>query len=115
LIGWCLISSKGRFLIQPIKVDEPTRHIAVAAAWGLLPERDATYLNYKGAGDPRTCQKATYQVPENNAFWSTELARLLASLSKPRAGLLCLARERTAKRDRHRVAVCLLVTSVNVV
>jgi len=52
------------------KVDEPTRHIAAAAAWGLFPEADATYLNYKGAGDPKICQKATYQVPENNAFWS---------------------------------------------
>jgi hypothetical protein len=51
-------------------VDETTRHIAAAAAWGLFPEKDATYLNYKGAGDPKTCQKATYRVPENKAFWS---------------------------------------------
>ena len=52
------------------RVDEKTRHIAAAAAWGLFPEWDATYLNYKGAEDARTCQKATYQVPENTAFWS---------------------------------------------
>lgn len=51
-------------------VDEKTRHVAVAAAYGLLPERDATYLNYSGDHDVATCHKATYQVPENNAFWS---------------------------------------------
>ena len=28
------------------KVDEKIRHIAAAAAWGLFPEWDATYLNY---------------------------------------------------------------------
>jgi hypothetical protein len=52
------------------RVDEKTRHIAAAAAWGLFPEWDATYLNYKGVGDPKGCQKATYRVPENEAFWS---------------------------------------------
>ncbi len=52
------------------KVDEKTRHIAAAAAWGLFPEWDATYLNYSGAHDCRVCHKATYQVPENEAFWS---------------------------------------------
>jgi hypothetical protein len=52
------------------KVDETTRHIAAAAAWGLFPEWDATYLNYKGVGDPKGCQKASYRVPENKAFWS---------------------------------------------
>ena len=52
------------------KVDETTRHIAAAAAWGLFPEWDATYLNYKGAGDSKGCQKATYTVPENKSFWS---------------------------------------------
>jgi len=53
------------------KVDEKTRHIAAAAAWGLFPEWDATYLNYSGGHDYRICHKATYQVPENEAFWST--------------------------------------------
>jgi hypothetical protein len=52
------------------KVDEKTRHIAAAAAWGLFPEWDATYLNYSGGHDPKVCHKATYKVPENNAFWS---------------------------------------------
>ena len=52
------------------KVDEKTRHIAAAAAWGLFPEWDATYLNYSGGHDHRVCHKATYEVPENDAFWS---------------------------------------------
>jgi len=52
------------------KVDEKTRHIAAAAAWGLFPEWDATYLNYSGGHDHRLCHKATYEVPENDAFWS---------------------------------------------
>ncbi|WP_216909326.1 DUF1254 domain-containing protein [Synechococcus sp. CCY 0621] len=52
------------------KVDEKTRHIAAAAAWGLNPEWDATYLNYSGDHDYRVCHKATYSVPENQAFWS---------------------------------------------
>ena len=52
------------------KVDEKTRHIAAAAAWGLFPEWDATYLNYSGDHDYRICHQATYQVPENEAFWS---------------------------------------------
>jgi hypothetical protein len=52
------------------KVDEKTRHIAAAAAWGLVHEWDATYLNYRGVGDPKRCHKATYRVPENHAFWS---------------------------------------------
>lgn len=52
------------------KVDEKTRHIAAAAAWGLFPEWDATYLNYSGGHDPKVCHKSTYKVPDNNAFWS---------------------------------------------
>ena len=52
------------------RVDEKTRHIAAAAAWGLNPEWDATYLNYSGRHDGKVCHKATYQVPENKAFWS---------------------------------------------
>ena len=52
------------------KVDEKTRHVAAAAAWGLFPEWDATYLNYSGGHDCRVCHQATYQVPENKAFWS---------------------------------------------
>jgi len=49
---------------------EKTRHLAAAAAWGLFPEWDATYMNSKGAKDTKRCHKATYKVPENEAFWS---------------------------------------------
>ena len=52
------------------KVDEKTRHIAAAAAWGLFPERDATYLNYSGNHSIKVGHKATYKVPDNDAFWS---------------------------------------------
>jgi hypothetical protein len=52
------------------KVDETTRHIAAAAAWGLNPEEDATYLMYGGEHDPGKGYTATYRVPENGAFWS---------------------------------------------
>lgn len=52
------------------QVDEGTRHVAAAAAWGLFPEWDATYLNYNQPGDTSVCQTATYKVPENKAFWS---------------------------------------------
>ncbi len=52
------------------KVDEKTRHLAAAAAYGLFPEWDATYLNYNGGHDYKVCHKATYTVPENEAFWS---------------------------------------------
>jgi len=52
------------------KVDEKNRHIGAAAAWGLLPEWDATYLNYSGNHDPNVGYMASYEVPENSAFWS---------------------------------------------
>jgi hypothetical protein len=52
------------------EVDEATRHFAAAAAWGLFPERDATYLNWNGGERADICYTATYQVPDNNAFWS---------------------------------------------
>ena len=51
-------------------VDEATRHLAAAAAWGLNPEKDATYLTYSEPHDPTKCYTATYSVPENSAFWS---------------------------------------------
>jgi len=51
-------------------VDESTRHIAAAAAWGLFPEQHATYLNYSGGHDASVCHQATYTVPDNRAFWS---------------------------------------------
>jgi len=52
------------------KVNEDIRHLACAAAWGLFPEWDATYLNYNGGHPADVCHCATYQVPENGAFWS---------------------------------------------
>ncbi len=52
------------------KVNEKTRHIMAAAAWGAFPEWDATYLNYIGGDDLKTGWKATYKVPENKGFWS---------------------------------------------
>jgi hypothetical protein len=30
------------------EVNEQTRHLAAAGAWGLYPERDAVYINYTG-------------------------------------------------------------------
>jgi hypothetical protein len=52
------------------QVDEKTRHIVAAAGWGLFPEWDAMYLNYSGGHDYRVGHQATYQIPENEAFWS---------------------------------------------
>lgn len=53
------------------EVNENTRHIAAAAAWGLLPEEAATYLNYKPKEiNASNCYSATYKVPENKGFWS---------------------------------------------
>jgi hypothetical protein len=52
------------------KVNEQTRHLAAAGAWGLMPEWDATYVIYSGHHDPNVCHTATYTVPENDAFWS---------------------------------------------
>ncbi|MEM6675859.1 MAG: DUF1254 domain-containing protein [Planctomycetota bacterium] len=52
------------------QVNEKTRHLACAGAWGLFPEKDAVYINYTGPSDPSTCYTATYEVPENDAFWS---------------------------------------------
>jgi hypothetical protein len=50
--------------------DEATRHIGCAGAWGLFPNEDAVYINYNGHMSADKCHTATYQVPENNAFWS---------------------------------------------
>jgi hypothetical protein len=51
-------------------VDETIRHIGAATMWGLNEDKDALYLNYNGDHDTKVCYSATYQVPENNAFWS---------------------------------------------
>jgi len=52
------------------EVDEATRHLAVAGAWGLFPEREAVYINYTGPTDASKAYVATYTVPPCDAFWS---------------------------------------------
>lgn len=52
------------------EVNEETRHLAVAGAWGLFPEKDAVYINYTGPAEAEACYTATYEVPPNDAFWS---------------------------------------------
>ena len=36
----------------------------------LFPNEHAVYINYNGGHDHRVAYKATYEVPENDAFWS---------------------------------------------
>jgi hypothetical protein len=52
------------------RADGTIRHIACAGAWGLFPNEHAVYINYNGGHDHRVCHKASYAVPENDAFWS---------------------------------------------
>lgn len=52
------------------KVNEETRQLAAAGAWGLFPEKDAVYINYTGPSSAEVCYTATYEVPPNDAFWS---------------------------------------------
>ena len=52
------------------QVDDERRHLAAAGGWGLNPDEDATYFMYAGEHDPAKGYTATYQVPENRAFWS---------------------------------------------
>ncbi|MDW4500552.1 DUF1214 domain-containing protein [Sulfitobacter sp. D35] len=52
------------------EVNEDTRQLAVAGAWGLFPEEDAVYINYTGPSSADACYSATYEVPPNDAFWS---------------------------------------------
>lgn len=52
------------------EVDESTRHLAVAGAWGLFPEQEAVYINYTGPADASKGFTATYSVPPCDAFWS---------------------------------------------
>lgn len=51
-------------------MNEKTRHLAAAGAWGLFPNRDATYINYDPDLPASGCYGATYRVPDNRAFWS---------------------------------------------
>lgn len=52
------------------EVNEKTRHLAAAGAWGLFPAKDVVYINYAGPSDPQRCYTATYDTPETDAFWS---------------------------------------------
>jgi len=52
------------------ELNEQTRHLAAAGAWGLFPNRDATYIGYTGDAEVAGGYSATYDVPENGAFWS---------------------------------------------
>ncbi|WP_401001113.1 DUF1214 domain-containing protein [Agromyces sp. GXQ0307] len=52
------------------EVDEETRHLAVAGAWGLFPEQEAVYINYTGPVDASKAYTARYTVPPCDAFWS---------------------------------------------
>lgn len=52
------------------KVNEQTRHLGVAGAWGLFPEWESAYINYNKGQSADKCYSSSYEVPENNAFWS---------------------------------------------
>ena len=52
------------------EVNEETRHLAAAGAWGLFPSKDAVYINYAGPTDQENCYTATYETPQTEAFWS---------------------------------------------
>jgi hypothetical protein len=53
------------------KVNEQTRHLAAAGAWGLFPEWDAIYINFNKENlSGEKCYWATYDIPENKGFWS---------------------------------------------
>ncbi|MCB0728296.1 MAG: DUF1214 domain-containing protein [Ignavibacteriae bacterium] len=55
-------------------LNEETRQYACAGAWGLFPNKDATYINYNGGNLPGDkCYSATYSVPDVGGFWSITL------------------------------------------
>jgi hypothetical protein len=58
------------FMAARGKADEKLRHLACAGAWGLFPNEHAVYINYNGRLPAAGHHTATYNVPENNAFWS---------------------------------------------
>jgi hypothetical protein len=58
------------FMAPRGKADEAKRHLAVAGAWGLFPNKDAIYINYNPKLPATGCYTATYTPPENKAFWS---------------------------------------------
>lgn len=45
-------------------------NIAVAATWGLFPDTEAVYISQFPELPADGCFKATYAVPDNDAFWS---------------------------------------------
>lgn len=48
-----------------------TRHIAAAGGWGLLPDEEATYLLFQDPDlNPKKSYSATFEIPENEGFWS---------------------------------------------
>lgn len=52
-------------------VNEKTRHIAAAGGWGLLPDEEATYLLFQDPDlNPEKSYSATFEIPENEGFWS---------------------------------------------
>jgi hypothetical protein len=49
----------------------PEHHrIAVAGSWGLFPDYETVYISDMADGGTDKCYSATYEVPENEAFWS---------------------------------------------
>lgn len=45
-------------------------NVAVASAWGLFPESEAVYISEAPGLPADDCFSATYEVPDNDAFWS---------------------------------------------
>lgn len=45
-------------------------NMAVATSWGLFPSSETVYIAQAPDLDTQTCYTATYEVPENTAFWS---------------------------------------------
>ncbi|MDJ0993873.1 MAG: DUF1214 domain-containing protein [Dinoroseobacter sp.] len=57
-------------------VDPEHHRIAVATSWGLFPDYETVYINYKGPegmAGVENCYTATYTPPENDAFWSISM------------------------------------------
>ncbi|GAB2512219.1 DUF1214 domain-containing protein [Microbulbifer agarilyticus] len=52
------------------KTDPEEHRIAVASSWGLFPDYETVYIADRASGATDHCYRATYQVPENQAFWS---------------------------------------------
>jgi len=45
-------------------------NVAVASAWGLFPDSECVYISQAPGLAADGCFSATYQVPDNDAFWS---------------------------------------------